>query len=271
MGITGSDCDRASSNAVDSSEHRAGGRSQPGSDDVSRDNRHPTTSGNLREYGSTIIAGFNGLRPLLTRDEDLNLLASSLEESRATTEQATETREGLSHEPQPEDAEETTAILEEEQERTAALPPTITVAELPATEVVGELPPAIEAASAETLSVDEIELAITLIESLPEKSDQALADPLETTSTPAIPDVLSAQALAQRLQVSPMTINRNKYRADFAKWSNRHDPDGIAWCYLKKSKEFVPIRQPTPKQRHLHRQGLVNRSSHCRFPTQSSD
>lgn len=133
----------------------------------------PPIAATLVNNGSTIVAGLNGLRPLLNQDQDLNLLADSLEESREVRTERSET------------------------------------------EVADEQPPVLE------------------VEEPP---------PLE----PAIPEVLSPRALAERLKVSVTTISRNKSKANFATWSSSHDPDGIAWRYLKKSKEFVPEDPATP-------------------------
>jgi Cu2+-exporting ATPase len=165
----------------------------------------PPITATLVNNGSTIVAGLNGLRPLLTRDEDLNLLADSLEESREARVEAS----------------------------------VVAVAELPETEVVDEQPPAVEESS-KPLSGNDVELPVALIESLPETSAQTISESFEVTSKTDVPEVLSNHALAKRLKVSVTTINCNKSKANFATWSSSHDPDGIAWRYLKKSKEFVP-------------------------------
>ncbi len=43
---------------------------------------------------------------------------------------------------------------------------------------------------------------------------------------------LSARKLAQRLEVNQSTISRRKEREDFTEWTQRLDPDGIAWAYV---------------------------------------
>ncbi|MGQ9872310.1 heavy metal translocating P-type ATPase [Leptodesmis sp.] len=161
----------------------------------------PPIAATLVNNGSTIVAGLNGLRPLLTRDEDLNLLADSLEESR----------------------EARTAWPETE-------------------EVADEQPPVLELEEppSDTLSSDSCESVVELTESPPEPSTQATSNLSLPPIEPVMLEVLSPRTLAERLKVSVTTISRNKSKANFATWSSRHDPDGIAWRYLKKSKEFVP-------------------------------
>jgi hypothetical protein len=49
---------------------------------------------------------------------------------------------------------------------------------------------------------------------------------------------LTGVKLAKRLGVSPSTLSRVRYNANFSDWSRTLDPDGIAWSYEKKL--YVP-------------------------------
>lgn len=63
---------------------------------------------------------------------------------------------------------------------------------------------------------------------------QLYVDLLESAERTA----LSARELAERLGTNQSTISRRKDRADFSDWTQRLDPDGIAWIY--QNQKFVP-------------------------------
>ena len=63
----------------------------------------------------------------------------------------------------------------------------------------------------------------------------------EIQNSDAIPDSLSGAALARRLDVSPSTLRHKKTARNFGKWTEGHDPDGIAWHY--DGKKFIPQQQ----------------------------
>jgi hypothetical protein len=47
--------------------------------------------------------------------------------------------------------------------------------------------------------------------------------------------------LAKRLNVYSSTVFKRRDDADFSEWSRSRDPDGIAWRYDRKTREFFPI------------------------------
>ena len=47
--------------------------------------------------------------------------------------------------------------------------------------------------------------------------------------------------LAKRLDVHASTVGKHKSLPDFPQWSQSHDPEGIGWKYLPKTKMFVPV------------------------------
>lgn len=54
--------------------------------------------------------------------------------------------------------------------------------------------------------------------------------------------------LAKRLDVHSSTVGKRKTDEDFPEWSQSRDPEGIAWTYNPKSKEFVPVDKiPEPE------------------------
>ncbi len=57
-----------------------------------------------------------------------------------------------------------------------------------------------------------------------------------TVITPLEPH--GGTALARRLGVSKSTISLYKQRTDFPEWSQRRDPEGVAWMYKHDSKQF---------------------------------
>jgi hypothetical protein len=49
--------------------------------------------------------------------------------------------------------------------------------------------------------------------------------------------------LAKRLNVYSSTVFKRRDDPDFPEWSRSRDPDGIAWSYSPKTKEFYPIEE----------------------------
>ncbi|HLP87913.1 MAG TPA: hypothetical protein VK184_04815 [Nostocaceae cyanobacterium] len=47
--------------------------------------------------------------------------------------------------------------------------------------------------------------------------------------------------LAKRLNVYSSTVYKHRNDPDFPEWSRSRDPDGIAWAYSRKSREFFPL------------------------------
>lgn len=52
--------------------------------------------------------------------------------------------------------------------------------------------------------------------------------------------------LAKRLNVYSSTVYKRRDDPDFPEWSRSKDPDGIAWKYSRKTKEFFPL-EPNEK------------------------
>ncbi|MFH7030704.1 MAG: hypothetical protein ACHBN1_36505 [Heteroscytonema crispum UTEX LB 1556] len=49
--------------------------------------------------------------------------------------------------------------------------------------------------------------------------------------------------LAKRLNVYSSTVFKRRDDPDFPEWSRSRDPDGIAWSYSPKTKEFFPLEE----------------------------
>lgn len=49
--------------------------------------------------------------------------------------------------------------------------------------------------------------------------------------------------LAKRLNVYSSTVYKRRDDPDFPEWSRSKDPDGIAWKYQRKTKEFFPVEE----------------------------
>ncbi|ARV60735.1 hypothetical protein BZZ01_20820 [Nostocales cyanobacterium HT-58-2] len=49
--------------------------------------------------------------------------------------------------------------------------------------------------------------------------------------------------LAKRLNVYSSTVYKRRDDPDFPEWSRTRDPDGIAWKYSRKTKEFFPVEE----------------------------
>ncbi|CEJ42485.1 hypothetical protein [Umezakia ovalisporum] len=49
--------------------------------------------------------------------------------------------------------------------------------------------------------------------------------------------------LAKRLNVYSSTVYKRRNDPDFSEWCRNKDPDGIAWMYSEKTKEFFPVEE----------------------------
>jgi hypothetical protein len=49
--------------------------------------------------------------------------------------------------------------------------------------------------------------------------------------------------LAKRLSVYSSTVYKRRNDPDFSEWSRNKDPEGIAWTYSPKTKEFFPLEE----------------------------
>ncbi|MEQ8973335.1 MAG: hypothetical protein RIE73_23390 [Coleofasciculus sp. C1-SOL-03] len=69
------------------------------------------------------------------------------------------------------------------------------------------------------------------------------------TSSPQLQDKdkpsqsLIQAELAKRLDVHSSTIGKRKSDPDFAQWSQSKDPEGVAWEYSPKTREFSPVEE----------------------------
>ncbi|HEY9859589.1 MAG TPA: hypothetical protein V6D16_08790 [Candidatus Obscuribacterales bacterium] len=89
----------------------------------------------------------------------------------------------------------------------------------------------------------------TTVSNPPVESNEPLPDPTSVSSPPveiikprsqASRQPLTQAALAKRLGVNSSRISRMQSQANFPKWSQEQDPDGIAWKFNSKSKRFYP-------------------------------
>lgn len=53
-----------------------------------------------------------------------------------------------------------------------------------------------------------------------------------------LPTELTNMEMIQRLHVDRSTLAYRREKADFPQWSQRHDPDGIAWSWDSKAKVY---------------------------------
>jgi hypothetical protein len=70
---------------------------------------------------------------------------------------------------------------------------------------------------------------------------QATLEQELTSHTPSLPKSLIQSELAKRLNVYSSTVYKRRDDADFSEWSRSRDPDGIAWEFSPKTKEFHPV------------------------------
>jgi Heavy metal associated domain 2 len=97
-----------------------------------------------------------------------------------------------------------------------------------------------------TLAIESPSDAVQADLSTPEistiKNDQAKDELVDTVTEQANSDVtpLQTSALARRLGVHFKALSRYKSKPDFCQWSQKKDPNSIAWTYDSVSKIFCP-------------------------------
>ncbi|NWF62551.1 MAG: hypothetical protein HXY43_25775 [Fischerella sp.] len=77
-------------------------------------------------------------------------------------------------------------------------------------------------------------------ETLPQTHQEEVKKPLEKQ---LIFGSLIQSELAKRLNVYSSTVYKRRDDPDFPEWSRSRDPDGIAWTYSPKTKEFFPLEE----------------------------
>ena len=75
------------------------------------------------------------------------------------------------------------------------------------------------------------------------ESHQEYTNGTSETSSPAtaIASSLLQGELAKRLDVHSSTVGKRKLDSDFSEWSQKKDPEGIAWKFSRRRKVFSPI------------------------------
>ena len=77
-------------------------------------------------------------------------------------------------------------------------------------------------------------------ESLPQQTHEEAKRSLEKQ---LIFGSLIQSELAKRLSVYSSTVYKRRNDPEFPEWSRSKDPDGIAWSYSEKTKEFFPVEE----------------------------
>lgn len=72
-------------------------------------------------------------------------------------------------------------------------------------------------------------------------ADSQHVEPLNHTQS--VPKSLIQSELAKRLNVYSSTVYKRRDDPDFSQWSRSKDPDGIAWKFSRKTKEFQPLEE----------------------------
>jgi hypothetical protein len=73
-------------------------------------------------------------------------------------------------------------------------------------------------------------------------SDESLSiAPSSPNSSERVFAALSDEELSNHLAVAVRTLNQKKDKNTFAEWTKKHDPEGIAWCYVAAENHFYPV------------------------------
>ncbi|XWK89612.1 MAG: heavy metal translocating P-type ATPase [Phormidium sp.] len=185
----------------------------------------PPLAATLVNNGSAIVAGLNGLRPLLISNEEMDQLANNLDNNQQPTVESSNGNGKSYH-------------LE-------IIPPNGN----------GKPHHSLEMKDLELISTNgngthiPKELSLVHLNGKSEYSKNgssvAVAEKngnshshlnvIETTRS------LTGKALAERLKVSVSTISKRKSQSDFSQWCKTKDPEGITWKYSAKSQLFVSV------------------------------
>jgi len=187
----------------------------------------PPLAATLVNNGSAIVAGLNGLRPLLISNEEMAQLASNLDNNQQST---VEPANGKSPK---------------------VIPIQISADDLEVTVSNGN-------GNGNGKSHQPLELSLVHSNGKSAHSHNGNSLVSETGKTPEFASTngkshdpsktrkttksLTAKALAERLKVSTSTISKRKSQSDFSQWASRKDPEGIGWRYSARSQGFVGVR-----------------------------
>ncbi|MFB2893086.1 heavy metal translocating P-type ATPase [Aerosakkonemataceae cyanobacterium BLCC-F50] len=188
----------------------------------------PPLAATLVNNGSAIVAGLNGLRPLLISNEEMEQLANNLDNNQQPTVESTNGNGKSYH-------------LE-------IIPPNGN----------GKPHHSVEMKDLEIISTNgngngngngthlPKELSLVHLNGKPEpynnRSSVAVAEK-NGNSHSHVEEVktLTGRALAERLKVSASTLSKRKSQSEFSQWSKTKDPEGITWKYSAKSQLFVSV------------------------------
>ena len=171
-------------------------------------------SATLVNNGSTVIAGLNGLRPLLTDSEELDQLTATVD------------------------------VDIDNSEPDSKSFPTVTLAELKqATHLAHTNGNSCIESNGNGKHAQETDTNLVNLEIM-DASHPAKNHPVMNgvNGSPKVKrkwEPLTASALANRLNVSTTTISRRKSKPDFSEWARHHDPEGVPWAYSKQSRLFM--------------------------------
>jgi hypothetical protein len=88
----------------------------------------------------------------------------------------------------------------------------------------------------QTLETQAIALPPTsLVENKP------IVDSLVDTCVDSVDLTLTGKELAQRLEVHPATLTKNRAKETFTDWTRGRDPEGKAWRYLPEVERYSPM------------------------------
>jgi 4-amino-4-deoxy-L-arabinose transferase-like glycosyltransferase len=76
-----------------------------------------------------------------------------------------------------------------------------------------------------------------------ESQPQPIQESKKTLAQQLVFGSLIQSELAKRLNVYSSTVYKRRDDPDFPEWSRGKDPDGVAWKYSRKTKEFFPVEE----------------------------
>ncbi|MGG6268826.1 heavy metal translocating P-type ATPase [Leptolyngbya sp. AN03gr2] len=159
--------------------------------------------------GTAILAELNGLRPLIGPGEEVMPKVHHL-----SAEQIAEEEKRLHEMAHSINTVEPTRVVEQTIDVAATVQPTIDVHVMETTSIV--------------------------VAAIPETNGHSHTE-TNGHAAPLPLGMLKQTDLAKRLNIATQTITAKRMKVDFAEWSQKRDPEGIAWCYEPGSKMFHTV------------------------------
>jgi hypothetical protein len=89
--------------------------------------------------------------------------------------------------------------------------------------------------------IQALEAQVVTLPTRGQVESQPVLDSAVHDSVNTVDELLTGKELAERLEVDPGTLTKNRTKPAFANWTRDRDPEGISWQYLSEVKRYTPV------------------------------